>query len=373
MGVCSVKDCTGEDHAKYCFPNTPALKAKWEEQVNRPDFTVTINSRVCEKHFAEDSFVPAHLNVTKRGAAIKRKALKPEAYPTLFLNPKKQKLSNDVVEKELNDQIQEQARQLQDQARQIEELKRQNLELTELRKNEEAENRETIKSLKKEALKFDVLSEKLEEIWNPDQIDRVLGPPDSHPPWSEKTLEGCMKTMARVGGQGYEYLKDELKLPVVPRRTCQRHLAKIDSEPGPLLHDIMRMLSRKAEKMTPEERLCCLNVDEMTLKAKYQYDSATQQYYGHITVPLSEKMQAKRIKETGKYDEKMEFAHHALNAMIVGLSTFWKQLIAYHFTGNSYCAKTVAQWIIDLVRAISSINLRCMLVSMDSGPLNVAV
>ena len=366
MGVCSVIDCTGKDHPHHCFPNTNALKSKWEEQLNKQNFTANENSRVCEKHFSEDSFLPAHLNVNKRGEKLKRKHLKPQAYPTLFLNPKKQRLSNHVVEQELNDKIQEQARQ-------IEELKRQNLELTESRKNEEKENQETIKSLKKEALKYDVLKEKLEEIWNPDQIERVLGPPHSHPPWYEKTLEGCMKTMARCGGQGYEYLKDELKLPMVPRRTCQRHLAKIDSEPGPLLHDIMRMLSRKAEKMTPEERLCCLNIDEMTLKAKYQYDSATQQYYGHITVPLSEKMQAKRIKETGKYDEKMEFAHHALNAMIVGLSTFWKQLIAYHFTGNSYCAKTVAKWIVDLIRAISSINLRCMVVSMDSGPLNVAV
>ena len=55
-----------------------------------------------------------------------------------------------MVEKELNDQIQDQERQLQDQARQIEELKRQNLELTELRKKEEAENQETIKALKKD-------------------------------------------------------------------------------------------------------------------------------------------------------------------------------------------------------------------------------
>ena len=366
MVVCSVKDCAGKDHPHHCFPKTNALKLKWEEQLNRQNFTAKESSRVCEKHFSEDSFVPAHLNVNKRGEKLKRKHLKPQAYPTLFLNPKKQKLSNHVVEKELNDRI-------LNQAREIEELTRKNLELEELRKNEETENKKTIKSLKREALKHEVLREKIEDIWNPDQIERVLGPPGSHPPWSELTLEGCMKTMARVGGKGYEYLYDELKLPVVPRRTCQRHLSSIDSEPGPVLHDIMRMLSKKAEKMTPQEKLCCLNIDEMCLTAKYQYDSATQQYYGKITIPLSEKQQQKRKKKFGVYDGNLEFAHHALNAMVVGLSTFWKQVIAYHFTGRSFCAKSVAKWIVGLIRALSAITLRCMLVSMDSGPSNIAV
>ena len=367
MPKCSVKDCTGENQVQYGFPKTNPLKIKWEDQLNKENFTANKDSRVCEKHFTEESFVPAHLNVTKRGEKIKRKSLKPEAYPTLFLNPKRQKLSSEVVEKEYNDKINEQARK-------IEELERKNLELTEVNKNlTELSQNEDSKCQKRKALKHDLFIEKLEPIWNSDQIERVLLPPDSHPQWSTGTIEGCMKAVARCGGKGYDYLYDEMNLPVVPRRTVQKHLAIIDSEPGPVLHDIMRMMSKKAEKMTPEEKLCNLNIDEMCLKAKYQYDIATQQYYGKVTIPLSEKQQQKRIEKYGKYDESLELAHNALNAMLVGLSTFWKQLIAYQFTGKSFCAKTVAKWIVDLIRAISSISLRCMLVSMDSGPSNVEV
>ena len=70
MGVCSVKGCSGQDHAMHCFPKTNALKLKWEEQLNRPNFTASESSRVCEKHFSEDSFVPARLNVNKRGEQL---------------------------------------------------------------------------------------------------------------------------------------------------------------------------------------------------------------------------------------------------------------------------------------------------------------
>ena len=73
MGVCSVKDCTGQDHPHHSFPKTVALKRKWEEQIDRENFTVTENSKVCEKHFEKESFVPAHLNVNARGEKLKKK------------------------------------------------------------------------------------------------------------------------------------------------------------------------------------------------------------------------------------------------------------------------------------------------------------
>ena len=106
MGICSVKNCTGKGHAKFCFPKTGALKIKWEEQVNRQNFIVTNSSRVCERHFTEDSFLPAHLNVTKRGEQINRKRLKPLSYPTLLL-------SSELSVKELNDKIQSQENEIE--------------------------------------------------------------------------------------------------------------------------------------------------------------------------------------------------------------------------------------------------------------------
>ena len=125
--------------------------------------------------------------------------------------------------------------------------------------------------------------------------------------------------------------------------------------------------------MSEQETLCGLNIDEMALKPKYQFCTSKQQMVGKITIPLSEKMQQKRIKRKGKYDSNDELATHALNAMLYGLSTFWKQLVGFHFTGNSFCAKSVAEWVVEIIKKAQSIGLKVLLFSMDSGPQNIAV
>ena len=154
--------------------------------------------------------------------------------------------------------------------------------------------------------------------------------------------------------------------------TRQRHLANIECEPG-LCTDFLKLLKLEVEKMSEQGKCCALNIDEMALQPKYEYDSSTKQYVGHITLPLSEKQQEKRIKQFGKYDSKCEIAHHAMNAFLYGMSTFWKQLIAFHFTGLSFSAKAVAEWIVAMIKQLQSINLKLLLVSMDSGKSNLAV
>ena len=111
----------------------------------------------------------------------------------------------------------------------------------------------------------------------------------------------------------------------------------------------------------------------MSLQAKYQYDTSKKCFIGHVTIPLSEKQQNDRKERFGKYDNDSEIATHALNAILYGLSTFWKQFIAFHFTGNSFCAKAVAKWIVEILSFCFKINLNPLLLSMDSGKSNIAV
>jgi hypothetical protein len=107
MPGCSVKGCSGKDHDKFSFPKTnDDLKVKWENQLNIQNFIPNKDSRVCDKHFTEDSFVPPHLNVTKKGEQLNRKRLKPLAYPTLLL-------SSELSVKELNDKIQNQEKEIE--------------------------------------------------------------------------------------------------------------------------------------------------------------------------------------------------------------------------------------------------------------------
>ena len=67
----------------FSFPEG-ALKRKWIEQINRENWEPNQHSRVCEKHFNEKDFAPQK---DSRGRELKKKVLKPWAYPTLLLRP----------------------------------------------------------------------------------------------------------------------------------------------------------------------------------------------------------------------------------------------------------------------------------------------
>ena len=368
MPSCSVLNCTGvvdgQILPKYAFPE--GMKKKWVEQINRPGFTVekvTRNSRVCERHFADNSFIPDGEDKVKR-------SLKLKAFPTLFLNsnPKHQKVSENVVQKDQKELIEKQARQ-------IETLKRKYSEISKKSADQEVEmenQKVEMKKLKRDSLKLEVLNEKLGEMWNEDQIERILLPPSSHPTWFPKTLEESIKILGLCGGKGLEYITDDLKLPYAKRRTCQSHLATIDCEAGEMT-DFFKLLEFKTKNMSEQERCCALNIDEMTLQAKYQYDTSKKRFIGHVTLPLSEKQQEQRREKFGNYENETEIATHALNAILYGISTFWKQFIAFHFTGNSFCAKSVVDWIVSILRFCFKINLNPLLLSMDSGKSNIAV
>ena len=108
MPSCSVYLCSGrttkegENFDQFMFPENPYLKKIWVEQIDRYDFrieNVTRNSRVCERHFEKEHFVPDDENKTLRGKKKQKKSLNPEAYPTLFLNPKRQKITVEAMEK----------------------------------------------------------------------------------------------------------------------------------------------------------------------------------------------------------------------------------------------------------------------------------
>ena len=70
----------------FPFPEG-ALKEKWIQQIDRENFTPGEYSRVCEIHFQEKDFAPQK---DSRGRDLKKKILKPWAYPTLDLRPLKE-------------------------------------------------------------------------------------------------------------------------------------------------------------------------------------------------------------------------------------------------------------------------------------------
>ena len=92
MPSCAVGPCKyGQKPEKikrqtFSFPKG-ALKEKWLQQIDRKDFTPNEYSRVCENHFQEKDFAPQK---GSKGRELKKKVLKPWAYPSLYLRPVKE-------------------------------------------------------------------------------------------------------------------------------------------------------------------------------------------------------------------------------------------------------------------------------------------
>lgn len=97
----------------------------------------------------------------------------------------------------------------------------------------------------------------------------------------------------------------------------------IKFQPG-VLHEVFDLLQTKAPSLNAQERCCLLMIDEMSIQPKLEYDPSTSSVRGHATLPVP----GKELKAV---------ATHGLVFMLCGISTRWKQVVAYHYTGD-FCS-----------------------------------
>ena len=105
-------------------------------------------------------------------------------------------------------------------------------------------------------------------------------------------------------------------MPLPSIRTLQRRMQKIKFQPG-VLEEVFSFLKLKAEAMSEMEKECVLTLDEMAITPSVELHLGTGQLYGDVTLP----------EHTGP-------ATHACVFMLAGTSTRWKQVVAYHYSGN---------------------------------------
>ena len=92
MPSCAVVGCySGNSKENSCqafnFPDCEKTCKVWLEQLNRKDYKVTKNSRLCIRHFAPEAFIDPKENVDDRGRKRNRLRLKLLAFPTLEMRP----------------------------------------------------------------------------------------------------------------------------------------------------------------------------------------------------------------------------------------------------------------------------------------------
>ena len=100
MPYCAISGCeSGHTRKKdlgifqsFYLPTSKDMKERWLEKIriNRPDFSESIHTRVCAKHFRLRDYKSNNDNVTSRGKLKKKRKLKPTAIPSLYLNGKLQ-------------------------------------------------------------------------------------------------------------------------------------------------------------------------------------------------------------------------------------------------------------------------------------------
>lgn len=134
--------------------------------------------------------------------------------------------------------------------------------------------------------------------------------------WSNSTLTKSLKLKFSCGISGYnELLRQGYPIPSI--RTLQRRLENLKFDSG-ILHEIFSFLELKVASFGPHEKDCVLVMDEMAITPGTSYDTSLKKYFGNVTLP-----------------DHSGLATHVLVFMLGGITSRWKQVVAYYFTSDS--------------------------------------
>ncbi|XP_049524411.1 transposable element P transposase isoform X1 [Dermacentor silvarum] len=204
------------------------------------------------------------------------------------------------------------------------------------------------------------LKQKLSHYLAPDQLHSILKPNMRGTAWATPTIEKGLKLRLACGTRGYNIVR-ELAAPLPAERTLQRHVEGYKFSPG-ILHEILPALAFKVNLMQEHERHAILMVAEVQLAVGLAYDQATGTVIGKPTIPLAD--------GTLSPDA---IATHGLVFMLGGVTTCWKQTIAYHFTGNSFSSGAVKAIIIEIIQDCETAGMRVDAVVSDMGGENMGL
>ena len=172
--------------------------------------------------------------------------------------------------------------------------------------------------------------------------------------WSPATVKKSLQLHFACGPTGYNTVLNQ-GLPLPSLRTLRRSIQFVKFNSG-ILDEVFEFLRIKVHSMNKFERECCLTLDEMSVKQSVDFDNRTGQFIGNVTLP----------NHTGQ-------ATHCLVFMIGGITTRWKQTVAYYFTSNSTDGSVFADIVLDIIRKCYDIGLIVAAVTSDMGSANRAM
>lgn len=139
--------------------------------------------------------------------------------------------------------------------------------------------------------------------------------------------------------------------------TLSRMISRASLKPG-VNKNLFAQVKKKAQKMTPMERLCILLFDEIYIKPHFDYNRRKDHITGFVN--------------NGQYNIKKRIADHALVFMIRGIKKKHNQPIAYTFCAGSTQEIDLAMQIKEMVINLNAIGFKVIATVCDQGATNVS-
>jgi len=102
-----------------------------------------------------------------------------------------------------------------------------------------------------------------------------------------------------------------------------------------------------------------LVLDEMSITPSHVFDVSRNTYLGTTTL--------------SNYSNNKRISTHALVLMLGGISSRWKQIVAYYYTGDSLDSAKLKPIVCDIIERAEKIGLRVHSVTSDMGSANMAL
>ena len=195
------------------------------------------------------------------------------------------------------------------------------------------------------------LDQKLSKVFSTHQLSQLSRVSTRGVEWSKETVKKALQLRFACGAAGYELLLSQGQ-PLPSMRSLRRRMEVVSMEPG-ILSEVFELLKLKVTALNTKERECCLTLDEMSLRVGLQFDRSSGCLRGDVTLP----------GHSGG-------ANHALVVMLGGVTTRWKQIVAYHFTGDSVNGTSLKPFILEIIRQAHEIGLHVNSITSDMGSAN---
>lgn len=231
------------------------------------------------------------------------------------------------------------------------------------------EQSKTIKKLNKTALDLKKLSLKyknmlkkhknIENINSANQTSKdfckmLLVPRCSSAEWPEKQRD-LAQNINFKSATCYNFMRNTLEFNLPSQSSLNRWIPLKNLQPGFNI-SLLTNLKNQILKMTDDEKLCSILMDEIKIKKELTYNQVTDEVDGFI--------------DFGDGDRNNNTGDHILVFMVRGIVTNWKYILSYYVSGNCTEGETLKDILLKNIQLTLDLNLNVKAIICDQGSNN---